>query len=196
MKYLVNGLFVLTVLAFISACTDEDPIYIPKPKGYMYQTFPEKKYISYDTNCPYTFQYPSYSLVVYDKSKAAEPCWLDIVFPRFRAVIYLSYKTVNNKADIIRYIEENRTYTVKHQVKATSMKEQEVVDQQNKVYGMVYSVGGNTASSCQFYLTDSVHHFVRASLYFNAKPNEDSLQPSLDFIKKDIEQFVKTFRWK
>jgi gliding motility-associated lipoprotein GldD len=196
MKYLVYLLCIgLITLAFPS-CNDDEALYIPKPKGYMYQTFPEKKYAQYDTTCPYSFQYPKYSLVVYDKSSQSEPCWLDIVFPKYKAVIYISYKTIKNKADIIRYIEENRTYTIKHQVKATSMKEQVVSNAQEKVYGMVYTVGGNTASSCQFYLTDSVHHFVRASLYFNVKPNEDSLKPSFDFIKSDIDHFVKTFHWK
>jgi gliding motility-associated lipoprotein GldD len=184
------------IACYFTSCNDDDALFIPKPKGYMYQTFPEKKYAKYDTTCPYTFQYPKYSLVVYDKSSQSEPCWLDIVFPQYKAVIYISYKNIKTNADLLRYIEENRTYTIKHQVKATSMKEQVVKNLQEKVYGMVYTVGGNTASSCQFYLTDSVRHFVRASLYFNVKPNEDSLKPSLDFIKADIDYFVKTFRWK
>jgi gliding motility-associated lipoprotein GldD len=162
----------------------------------MHQTFPEKKYLSYDTNCPYRFQYPAYSLVVYDKTKQSEPCWVDVVFPKLNAVIYLSYKPVQSKADVLRYIEENRSYTVKHQVKATGIKETVINNATQKVYGILYDVKGNTASACQFYITDSVHHFVRASLYFNVKPNEDSLKPSLDFIRKDIDHFIQTFKWK
>ena len=35
--------------------------------------------------------------------------------------------------------------------------------------------------------------FVRGSLYFNNIPNQDSIQPVLDFIKQDIEHIFETF---
>lgn len=196
MNFRIYLKFLVCFSLLLTNCDDDEAVYIPKPKGYMHQTFPEKKYLNFDTTCPYRFDYPSYSLVVLDKRKTAEPCWLNIVYPKYNAVLYISYKTINSTKDLNTYIEENRNYTIKHQVKATSIKEQIISDKTNKKYGMVYSVGGNTASACQFFLTDSTKHFVRASLYFNTKPNADSLAPTLDFIKKDIDYFIETLRWK
>jgi gliding motility-associated lipoprotein GldD len=61
---------------------------------------------------------------------------------------------------------------------------------------MLYNIKGNTASSVQFYLTDSVNHFLRGSLYFDVKPNKDSLAPVINFIRGDIEHFMESFSWK
>ena len=45
----------------------------------------------------------------------------------------------------------------------------------------MYDLKGNTASSLQFFVTDSTRNFLRGSLYFNAEPNKDSLAPVMDF---------------
>jgi gliding motility-associated lipoprotein GldD len=65
-----------------------------------------------------------------------------------------------------------------------------------KVYGLVFDIAGNTASSLQFYLTDSTKHFMRGALYFNTKPNIDSLQIVVDFIKKDVLHLINSTKWK
>jgi len=65
-----------------------------------------------------------------------------------------------------------------------------------KVYGLIYEFGGNTASSLQFYVTDSTRHFMRGALYFFALPNADSVAPVYDFLKKDIYHMIETFRWR
>ncbi|HEY1061271.1 MAG TPA: gliding motility lipoprotein GldD, partial [Daejeonella sp.] len=64
------------------------------------------------------------------------------------------------------------------------------------VYGIYYSIDGNTASSVQFFLTDSTKNYLRGALYFNEQPRLDSIQPVLDFVKKDIDQMIKTFKWR
>ena len=61
---------------------------------------------------------------------------------------------------------------------------------------IVYSIDGNTASSVQFFLTDSTKNYLRGALYFNEQPRLDSIQPVLDFVKKDIDQMIKTFKWR
>jgi gliding motility-associated lipoprotein GldD len=61
---------------------------------------------------------------------------------------------------------------------------------------LIYEIGGNAASSIQFFLTDSTKHFIRGALYFNVAPNTDSISPVVDFVKKDIYHMIKTFEWK
>jgi gliding motility-associated lipoprotein GldD len=64
------------------------------------------------------------------------------------------------------------------------------------VYGMVYEIGGNAASSIQFHVTDSSQNFLRGALYFYAMPNADSLAPVISFVRSDIDHLLKTFKWK
>ncbi|HNZ71643.1 MAG TPA: gliding motility lipoprotein GldD, partial [Prolixibacteraceae bacterium] len=65
-----------------------------------------------------------------------------------------------------------------------------------KVYGTVYSIKGNAASPMQFYLTDSVEHFLRGSMYISEIPNYDSLQPVINFLEADMIRLIETLSWK
>jgi gliding motility-associated lipoprotein GldD len=56
--------------------------------------------------------------------------------------------------------------------------------------------GSGAASPLQFFVTDSSKHFLRGALYFTVKPNNDSLQPVIKFIKEDINRFIDTFEWR
>lgn len=190
--------FVLILVVAIGSisCEDEDEVFSPKPRGYFRINFPEKQYRIYDSLCPYSFEIPIYSRITLDVHKGAEPCWLNLEFPRFNATIYLSYKLLLHDTDIIRNLENSHYFANKHQVKATGLEEIPVVRDSAKVYGLVFDIEGNTASSVQFYLTDSTHHFLRGSLYFNSVPNIDSLRIVVDFIKKDILHLINTTRWK
>jgi gliding motility-associated lipoprotein GldD len=168
--------------------------YTPKRKGYFRITFPERTYLTYSAACPFTFSYPTYAQVVKDDDPNAEPCWLNIVFPRFKGKIYLSYKEVNNNLN--KYLEESRMFAIKHEVKASAINESTVMNTKDHVYGLIYDIQGNAASNIQFYLTDSTKNFIRGALYFYSIPNKDSLAPVLEFIKKDVYNMVQSFRWK
>lgn len=189
----ISFLFMCSLL--LIACGDDDEeIFAPKPKGYFRIDFPEKKYVRYDSTCPYSFEIPTYSFMNNDKHLGAQLCWLNINFPKFNAQIHLSYRLINHNLDTI--IEQCRDFAIKHQVKATGLEETVIIRDSAKVYGLVYDIRGNTASSLQFYLTDSTHHFLRGALYFNAVPNIDSQKVVVDFIRKDIERMITTFKWK
>ena len=60
---------------------------------------------------------------------------------------------------------------------------------------MLYDIKGNAASNFQFYLTDSTKNYIRGSLYFNNRPNEDSLKPYLAFIRSDMDTLVNSFKF-
>ncbi|MGC8864525.1 MAG: gliding motility lipoprotein GldD [Bacteroidales bacterium] len=189
MKYM---LYVLILAAMIAGCGDS---YLPKPRGYFRIELPEKKYRVFDTTFPYAFEYPSYALIKPAQHAGDNPYWMDIEFPRFRATIYLSYKPVVKNLRTLT--EDSRTFVMKHIPRATSIDESTVEDPSRKVYGTLWYIKGQeTASPCQFFLTDSTHHFLRGALYFNVRPNNDSLQPVIEFITADIEHMARTLRWK
>jgi gliding motility-associated lipoprotein GldD len=65
-----------------------------------------------------------------------------------------------------------------------------------KMYGIIYDFEGDAASQLQFFVTDSVNHFMRGVLYFRNKPNADSLEPCLNFMREDVVHMIETMRWK
>lgn len=178
----------------MSSCGEDDEVYSPKPRGYFRIDFPEKKYRLYDSVCPYAFEIPAYTRMVKDKHMGAEPCWLNLEFPKFNATLNLTYKTVNN--NLGNYLQDSHDFANRHQVKATGLDETVIIKDSSKVYGLLFNIEGNTASSLQFYLTDSTHHFLRGALYFNTVPNIDSLRVVVEFIKKDVLHLINTTRWK
>lgn len=186
-------LFILFILSLLAAACSDTPL--PKPRGYVRIDLPQKNYQIFDTTFPYAFEYPSYSRIVPARHANGNPYWLDIEFPQFKATIYLSYKPI--KGDLRTLSEDSRTFVMKHIPRATSIDQSTVVDAQRRVFGTVWYIKGQeTASPCQFFLTDSTRHFLRGALYFNVKPNNDSLEPVIQFISSDIEHLAATLRWK
>ncbi len=190
---------VIILMAIISlqACDDN---YTPKPKAYPKIVFPEKKYTLFDSvGFPFRFEYPVYAKPDFDISffnEAPEnPFWMTLYIPSLNARIHLSYKEIKGANTFDKLLKDAFTMSFKHSIKAESIDE-EYIHPRNKVAGLMYHIGGNAASSEQFFLTDSTHHFLRGSLYFYCPSNADSLAPAIHFLKTDINHLVNTFEWK
>jgi len=166
---------------------------MPKPRGYFRIDFPEKKYELWNQNYPFSFEYLQGASVVKDKSRLAEKYWLNVEYPQYNATLHLSYKEVSENLE--EYLEDSHTLVYKHAIKADAIDEKNYTNQQKKVFGLVYRIEGNAASSVQFIATDSIKHFLRGSLYFNAHPNQDSLAPVIKFIDKDIIHLMESLKW-
>lgn len=169
--------------------------YSPKPRGYFRIEYPKKSYKNFTENTHYSFDYPLYAKMYADSTDQFQPNWYNLTFPQFNAQLHLSYYEFNSKEEFNKLIEDARKLAFKHTVKATGIDEGQINIPDHKVYGIYYTIAGNTASSTQFILTDSTKNFLRAALYFNEKPQEDSIQPIIDFIKIDLERMIKTFKW-
>ncbi len=184
---------VLISLCLLPACGGSD--FTPRPKAYFRIAFPEKKYVHYTpSDCPFSFDYPVYATAAPDPDKLAEPCWINIDFGKLNGTLHLSYKRVDK--NLGQYIEDAHTFITKHIVKANAMPELLVRNDSVRVFGLLTDIEGNAASPLQFYLTDSTQHFVRGALYFNARPNMDSIAPVLKFVREDVMRMISTFRWK
>ncbi len=175
------------------SCDSED-VATPKPRAYFRIAFPEKKYISYDSVCPFTFDMPSYSQIENDDNPIAEPCWINLVFAPFQAKLHISYREIKN--DLPQLLANTYELAAKHQVKASGIETQPISKEKSKVYGLIYNIEGNAACPLQFFVTDSTTHYLRGALYFNASPNADSIAPVLNFLRKDVLQFIESFQWK
>ena len=186
------GFILIPVIIILVSCQND---YYPKPKGYFRIDLPEKSYIRFDSIFPYSFEYPSYAVLIPDNHIKAEEYWVNIIYPQFKGTLHLSYKAINGNLN--KYLEDTRTMVMKHIPKASSIENQQYQNEASGVYGLTYTISGVAAASpFQFYLTDSTTHFVRGALYFNTVPNNDSLAPVIDFLKEDIIHMIETFEWK
>ncbi|MDB5133673.1 MAG: gliding motility lipoprotein GldD [Mucilaginibacter sp.] len=190
------------VLLFFAACSDNHD-YSPKPRGYYRILFPEKTYQQFNGPYPFTFIYPKYAVIEQDKNKQKKDkkllnmqYLLNMQFPQFNGTLHLSYESITSKKVFNELTEDARTFAFKHTVKATSIDQGIIHNADRKIYGIYYTIDGNAASSIQFYITDSVKNYMRGALYFNSTPRLDSIQPVLNFVKKDVDTMIKTFRWK
>jgi gliding motility-associated lipoprotein GldD len=192
-------------------------VYTAKKAGYYKIDFPERHYLQFEKESfPYSFEYPQYANIVRDSayfdSTSDNPYWINIDFPQFKGKIFISYKTVGGKS--IYKVRKNGKYTdstginafdkmvndcynltYKNDVKAYSI-EDSIIHTPNNISGIFFRVTGNVATAKQFYLSDTTRHFLRGALYFDATPNEDSLQPINDFLQEDMKHIINTLRWK
>lgn len=191
----------LILLVFLSIAYSCREVYVPKPKGYFRIDLPKRQYLPYNgqtgksNNMPFSFEYPAYGHLSFQVENRSKPGWFNIEFPEYRAIIYLTYKKVNK--DFESLMEQTYKMNVKnHITKADAINEQAFNNHENKVYGVLYDLKGNTASAVQFYVTDSINHYLRGSLYFSAEPNADSLAPVIDFFREDIIHLIESLKWK
>jgi gliding motility-associated lipoprotein GldD len=183
-------LFFVTAAGLLLSCGKN---YTPKELGYFRIDLPEKKYLAVDSVYPYTFEIPVYADLRPDPYHP-DSYNSNIVFPKFNGTIHLSYFNVTD--NIEELIEDNRKMVYKHTIKADAINEQYYKDTLNSVYGVLYEIKGNAASSVQFYVTDSSKHFLRGALYFNNVPNKDSIAPVSRFVEEDVDHLIKTLSWK
>lgn len=181
----------MQIALFLSACGDE---VTPKPRAYFRIDIPEHEFVNFDTNYPYAFEYADYAMVS-NAQRVDHPYWIYVDYPKFKARIYLTYNSV--EGNMRQMLEDAHDLAYKHISVANDIRQELIIREENKVYGLFYRIKGTkVASPLNFYMTDSLSHFVRGSLYFNMMPQNDSLEPIIHGIEKDIQHMIRSFRWK
>lgn len=181
--------------AVICFSCGNDPL--PKPKAMLRLEYPEANYKRVDVPLPFTFE----------KNTLANPIsnikldgvnnttGIDIIYPTMKGTIYLTYKKIEDD-NLMRLLTDAQNLTQKHTIKADEIEGDLYENAKNRVFGMFYEVGGNAASQSQFYVTDSINHFLSGSLYFYVKPNYDSIYPAAVYLKNDIKHLMESVRWR
>jgi gliding motility-associated lipoprotein GldD len=190
------SLLLATCYLLLASCNST---FVPKPRGYFNIPLPQHQYQVFDQpGFPYSFEIPVYAKVVQDTTffdaKPENPWWINIDFPQFNSRIYVSYKDLANN-DFGKMVNDAFKMTYKHTTKATSINDS-LMQTPNGLHGVYFTVGGNAATGKQFFLTDSIKHFLRGALYFDTTPNEDSLAPVSNFLQQDLQHLINTFKWK
>lgn len=188
--FLALGLMVL-----LGACGD-DPV--PRPRGYFRIDLPPVGTKHYEGACPFTGEVPTYAIMARRPgdtlSHADTVCWVNMFFPHQRATVHMTYRHVQH--DLGELINDAHAFKDTHEAKAIKIRNERVARDSVHVYGTLFDVEGDVASPLVFYVTDSTTHFLYGSLYFDARPNADSLAPVTDRLRADVRRFVNSLRWR
>jgi gliding motility-associated lipoprotein GldD len=183
--------FVVIALCAFSCSRD----YQPKPKGYNRLELPAVAYqISPDT-LPYQFEYSVNAKFLKDTSWVSDKHWVEIYYPILNATIHVTYKAINHNQKLLKeFYNDAYVLTSKHQIKAYSIEETIVHTPSGKT-AVVAELEGEVPSQFQFTMTDSSNNFLRGALYFNVKVQNDSLQPAIEYVKKDAMHLINSLKW-
>ncbi|NJX15320.1 gliding motility lipoprotein GldD [Tamlana crocina] len=194
-----NSLFfkTFTVVGFVCflSCGDD---YVPKPKAELRLEYPEAQYVEDHLDLPFSFNVNTLAqnIEVSEVPSSAKSFGVNLEYPSMKGTIFLTYKAIGgDKKNLNDFLRDAQNFTQKHTIKADEIPVTAYENKQRKVYGAFAEVKGNVASPAQFYVTDSVNHFLTGSLYFYAKPNYDSILPAAHYLQKDIKHIMESLRW-
>lgn len=191
--YLIVGFSALTLAACGSSSSDN---YIPKPKGFPRLDLPTPNYKPLEPTHPYQFEYNSVARILPDTFARSEPDWIFINYPAFNASVQLTYKPVKNDVNRLRaMLDDSYKLATRHNVKASAIEEKKI-RLKSGLEASVIDLSGDVPSQVQFITTDSTTHFLRGALYFNTATENDSLQPVIQYIRKDIMHLLNTLKWR
>lgn len=183
----------VALCAFMAGCTRD---YQPKPKGYNRLILPEPAYQLSPDTLPYQFEYSTHAKFLRDTSWVSDKHWVEIYYPELKATIHVTYKRVNRNQKLLKeFLDDAYVLTAKHQIKAYAIDESIVKTPDGKT-AVIAELDGEVPSQFQFTMTDSSRHFIRGALYFNVRVQNDSLQPAIEYMKKDVMHLVNTLRWR
>ncbi len=187
---------ILLVVVFCFSCGED---YVPKPKAELRLEYPNAQYVDDNLELPFAFEKNLLATKVVSKQLKAptKSYGVNLEYPALKGTIFLTYKAIEkDKENLKDFLRDAQKFTLEHTKKADEIPAYPFENKERKVYGMLSEVKGNVASPAQFYVTDSVNHFLTGSLYFFAKPNYDSILPAASYLQKDIKRIMETVTWK
>lgn len=186
----------LAIILLLSVLTGCEKTYLPKPEGYNRIDLPTHSYQSLKEQHPYWFEYSQHAKIYKDSSYIAEPHWIDIYYPEFKANVQLTYKPIKGDTTVFKELTEDAyRLTSKHQIKAYSIEDQVVKTPSGKT-AIVSELSGEVPSQFQFFVSDTTNHFFRGALYFRTATKNDSLAPVIEYLKEDIVHMINTLAWR
>tara|TARA_B110000305_G_scaffold237081_1_gene299661 strand:+ start:269 stop:805 length:537 start_codon:yes stop_codon:yes gene_type:complete len=174
-------------VAFIITSCITAPIY-PKPKAFLALSYQRAKYSLFE-NDYYTLPVSKRAQILNETSRSIE-----LFYPELNASLYINYAPVTLSLEEMAHGIEKKLS--EHQTKATAIVAYPYEDDSVSKAGVLYEIKGNAASAAQFYVTDKEKHFLNGALYFNIKPNYDSIYPAVQYVIKDLREMISEVSWK
>lgn len=185
LPWMVLGMSVLG-----SGCGDAPPV--PRPAGYFRIALHDTAFRSVDLTCPLGLDISSSALLEPVRDDAPDSCWFNLVYPRYKARVHCTFA---GGVDLEPVMEDAFKLAYEHEVKADAI---QVRQREDSTGGnaLTWRIMGNAASPLQFLCTDGADRFLRGALYFEVRPNGDSLAPVVARIDHDLEHLIEHLRWR
>lgn len=180
----------LLAAALLAGCDDDA---LPRRKGWPRLDLPPEAHQPWGgPAAPFSAEVPAYARMTERQADGAAR-WYDLRFDGQRATAHLTYSPV--RGNLPALIEDAHEFKRKHEAKAARIRSERMLRADDRVFGTLFDVEGDVASPFVFYLTDSTANFLYGALYFDARPNADSLAPVTDRLRADMRRFAATLRW-
>lgn len=186
----ISGVFLVALSAMAAGCTSENTV--PRPPGYFRIAVHDTAYQSIALTCPLQLEVSQSALFEPVKEFAPDSCWFNLAYPRYKARIHCTYAG-NIALDPV--VEDAFELAYEHEIKADAI---QVSSREYEQGGMAvkWALAGNAASPIQFLCTDGQNRFLRGALYFEVRPNGDSLSPVVSRLDADIEHLMANIQWR
>jgi len=171
---------------------------LPKQSGYLRLDYPSAEYASFgvdEPELPFFFDTNNKLSNISDIDINSETIDFIIKYNLLDAQINFQYKSVNSKDQLDAYIVDLKKTIETHSLMANSIRVRDYSLEEKNIYGRIFDLSGNVASPYQFFLTDNINHIISGFVYFNIKPNYDSILPAINYIENDIIKLIESFNW-
>lgn len=171
--------------------------FLPKQSAYLRLDYPKPEYkLIDDKDFPFFFEANTRLSEISDIDINLRSIDFIINYNQLNAQINFQYKSVNSSEKLNAYILDLKRTIETHSMMANSVKIKDYSLKEKNIFGRIFDLSGNVASPYQFYLTDSINNIISGLVYFNIKPNYDSILPAINYIKNDIIHLIESFDWK
>ena len=196
MKFKIVIFLIITQAILMVACVEKEAPNSAKPKGYFRIATPPATYQKWDSILPFTFEYSKMATFSIPKNEDKK-YWMDLYYPQYNASLKMTLVPLKNNLRELVVNEEKLLMFHVESRKADDIQYSVIQDNNAKLFGQIYElVGKGAATPLEFWVTDSAKYYVRATLYFNFAPNNDSLEPVIKYLKTDVLHMIDTWNWK
>ena len=171
--------------------------FLPKQSAYLRLDYPKPEYkLINDKDFPFFFEANTRLSEISDIDINLRSIDFIINYNQLNAQINFQYKNVNSNEKLNAYILDLKMTIETHSTMANSVKIKDYSLKEKNIFGRIFDLSGDVASPYQFYLTDSTNNIISGLVYFNIKPNYDSILPAINYIENDIIHLIESFDWK
>lgn len=176
-------------VAILGACNEPA---VPLPRGYFRIALPEASYVEDASPSGLVFERPTYARVGEGEVREAA-AFFTLDFPTLDAQMFVAHFPL--RGDLDAHVAAVHEEVATHEIKASGIGRRRFAFPEHRVYGVMFDLEGPVATPVHLYATDSISQFVHATLYFNHRPNPDSIAPALAHVENDLIHWVETLRW-
>lgn len=190
MKFTHKILFLFSLFLFHFSCDETN--YLPREKGFLRLEFEKPTYDTFSSeasklNFIFNNAYSSFEIVSDEK--------IVLKYKDIKIDLVLSDVELENLSSFEESIRNFYVFLEPHRKKSNQISIKEFTSVDNKRFAKVFEMRGPVASPLQFYVTDSINHFLFGSMNVMVKSNYDSIYPSIMYVKNDIFSIIESVNW-